>query len=115
MPARAAWPVMNTSSAVESMSVEASRFAALADETRLRILRRLAAGPRCVCDLRADVPVAANLLSYHLKVLRDAGLVTASRRGRWIDYALDHEGLQRLQAALPPPAPTAEGAGEARP
>jgi ArsR family transcriptional regulator, arsenate/arsenite/antimonite-responsive transcriptional repressor len=93
--------VMDTSTIVESTALEASRFAALADETRLRILRLLAGGPRCVCDLRAEVPVAPNLLSYHLKVLRDAGLVTATRRGRWIDYALDRQGLQRLQAAVP--------------
>ena len=41
-----------------------------------------------MCDLQERVPVAANLLSYHLKVLRDAGLVTTARRGRWIDYTL---------------------------
>ena len=35
-----------------------------------------------------ELPIAGNLLSYHLKVLREAGLVTTSRRGRWIDYAL---------------------------
>jgi ArsR family transcriptional regulator, arsenate/arsenite/antimonite-responsive transcriptional repressor len=92
---------MDTSTIVESTALEASRFAALADETRLRILKLLAGGSRCVCDLRAEVPVAPNLLSYHLKVLREAGLVTASRRGRWIDYALDPDGLQRLQAAVP--------------
>ena len=41
-----------------------------------------------MCDLQEHVPIAANLLSYHLKVLREAGLVTTSRRGRWVDYAL---------------------------
>ncbi len=82
--------------------VEASAgFAALADPTRLQILDVLAHGPRCVCDLRDEVPIAANLLSYHLKVLREAGLVTCARRGRWIDYALDEAALARLEAALP--------------
>jgi ArsR family transcriptional regulator, arsenate/arsenite/antimonite-responsive transcriptional repressor len=100
------------SSAVESTMVElASGFAALGDPTRLQILRELAAGTRCVCDLRAEVAVAPNLLSYHLKVLRDAGLVTATRRGRWIDYALRPAGLQRLQAAMPSGEAVTAGAG----
>jgi len=54
-----------------------------------------------VCKLQDHVPIAANLLSYHLKVLRDAGLVTTSRRGRWIDYALAEDAQDRLRAALP--------------
>lgn len=42
-----------------------------------------------------------NQLSYHLKVLREAGLVTASRRGRWMDYRLTDDALARLHATLP--------------
>ena len=49
-----------------------------------------------MCDLREEVPVAANLLSYHLRVLRDAGLVIAARRGRWVDYRLDGGGFAAL-------------------
>jgi ArsR family transcriptional regulator len=74
-------------------------LAALADPVRLRIVRVLADGGRCVCDLREQVPVAPNLLSYHLRVLRDAGLVTATRRGRWVDYRLDGDGFAALWAA----------------
>ena len=73
-------------------------FAALADPVRLAIVGVLAGGGRCVCDLRQQVPVAANLLSYHLRVLRDAGLVTAARRGRWVDYRLDSGGFAALWA-----------------
>ncbi len=51
-----------------------------------------------MCDLRGEVPVAANLLSYHLRVLRDAGLVIAARRGRWVDYRLDGGGFAALWA-----------------
>ena len=69
------------------------RLAALADPVRLRVVGALSGGGRCVCDLQEKVPVAANLLSYHLRVLRDAGLVTAARRGRWIDYRLDGDGF----------------------
>jgi protein-tyrosine-phosphatase/DNA-binding transcriptional ArsR family regulator len=74
---------------------------AAADPTRWTILQRLARGQTCVCDLQAEVAVAPNLLSYHLKVLRDAGLVTCSRRGRWVDYRLCPDATERLTAALP--------------
>ncbi len=74
------------------------RLAALADPVRLRIVGVLAVGGRCVCDLQEKVPVAGNLLSYHLRVLRDAGLVTATRRGRWVDYRLDGGGFAALWA-----------------
>jgi ArsR family transcriptional regulator, arsenate/arsenite/antimonite-responsive transcriptional repressor len=73
-----------------------------ADPARLTILRLLADGPHCVCQLQPQVGIAGNLLSYHLRVLREAGLVTAARRGRWIDYALADDALDRLHAALPP-------------
>ncbi len=74
---------------------------AAADPVRWTVLAVLAGGPRCVCSLQQTLPVAGNLLSYHLKVLRDAGLVTTSRRGRWIDYALADDARDRMSAALP--------------
>ncbi len=76
-------------------------LAAAADPVRWAVLDRLTDGTQCVCDLQAHVPVASNLLSYHLKVLRDAGLVTTARRGRWIDYTLASDAAERLSAALP--------------
>jgi ArsR family transcriptional regulator, arsenate/arsenite/antimonite-responsive transcriptional repressor len=85
--------------AVDSGLVELTdRLAALADPVRLRIVGVLAGGSRCVWDLHGEVPVAANLLSYHLRVLRQAGLVTAARRGRWVDYRLDGDGFAALWA-----------------
>ena len=88
---------------VESISVDsaAAGFSALGDSIRLRILNELAGGQRCVCELLEGIGVAANLLSYHLRVLREAGLVEASRRGRWMDYTLAPDGLARLRAAIP--------------
>ena len=74
---------------------------AVADPVRWTVLTVLTQGPRCVCDLQSQVPVAANLLSYHLKVLRDAALITSSRRGRWVDYALADDTHDRMVAALP--------------
>ncbi|MFJ8630949.1 ArsR/SmtB family transcription factor [Streptomyces sp. NPDC093568] len=74
---------------------------AVADPARLAVIHRLADSPACVCVLQEQVPLALNLLSYHLKVLRAAGLVTCSRRGRWIDYVLAPDALERLHATLP--------------
>lgn len=74
---------------------------AAADPVRWTILQRLTVGQACVCDLQGIVAVAPNLLSYHLKVLRRARLVTCSRRGRWMDYQLAEDAAERLSAALP--------------
>ena len=88
------------SPARQSASVEL--LAVVADPVRWRLVAELARlGTRCVCDLQPVGGVAPNVLSYHLKVLRDAGLVTATRRGRWMDYTLVDDALERLQAALP--------------
>ena len=87
----------------------AALLAAVADANRLALLTLLVAGPTCVCDLQAQVPIAANLLSYHLKVLREAGLIAGVRRGRWIDYSLVEGALARLHAAIPTPPAAAPG------
>ena len=92
-------------------------LAAAADPVRWTVLDRLGEGTTCVCDLQVHVRVAANLLSYHLKVLRDAGLVTAARRGRWVDYTLAPDAHERLAAALPTAqlaAPRAPGISASR-
>lgn len=82
-------------------------FAAVADPTRLGIIRQLAhEGATCVCNIALAETVAPNLLSYHLKVLRDAGLVNAVRRGRWIDYSVTPGAIERLHAALPTSSPS---------
>jgi ArsR family transcriptional regulator len=66
-------------------------FHALSDETRLSILQRLRLGERCVCDLTAQ-----SRLSFHLKVLKDANLVTDRREGRWMYYTLNQETLGEI-------------------
>jgi ArsR family transcriptional regulator len=78
----------------------AAVFAALADPARLRILRVLAGGQRCVCDINGAVPMAANVLSYHLRVLREAGLIDGNRRGRWIDYHLSDGAAELVGDAV---------------
>lgn len=88
---------------LESTSLEsaAGAFSALGDPIRLRVLDALRGGVRCVCELRKEIDVAPNVLSYHLKVLRDAGLVAATRRGRWVDYRLADAALAAIQDVVP--------------
>lgn len=76
-------------------------LSAISDPIRWAVLERLGSGRQCVCDLQASLAIAPNLLSYHLKVLRDAGLVTATRRGRWMDYAMAEDARATMIAALP--------------
>jgi ArsR family transcriptional regulator, arsenate/arsenite/antimonite-responsive transcriptional repressor len=76
---------------------------AVADPVRWSVLQILTDRHACVCDLQEHVPIAANLLSYHLKMLRDVGLVRTRRRGRWIDYSLAEGALERLHDSLPRP------------
>ena len=76
----------------------AKLFKALGDETRLEILGLLsAAGAElCVCDIESHFDLAQPTVSHHLKILREAGLVTAERRGTWVYYALEHRTLGLL-------------------
>jgi ArsR family transcriptional regulator len=64
------------------------RLRILADPTRLQVLRELADGALHVGDLNERIPIAQNLLSHHLRVLREAGLVSATRDGKCVLYAL---------------------------
>ncbi len=83
-------------------AVAARLFHALADETRLAILRQLRdEGEVCACDFRACCTLAQPTVSHHLKVLREAGLVTAEKRGLWVHYQLNQETMERLRAFLP--------------
>jgi ArsR family transcriptional regulator len=75
-------------------------FHALADETRLRILEQLADGEHCVCDLTDALEAGQSRLSFHLKSLKDAGLVSDRREGRWIYYALNPQTLGELREAV---------------
>ena len=63
-------------------------FHALSDETRLAILGMLRGGERCVCELQDELDAAQSRLSFHLRVLKEAGLVTDRKEGRWSYYTL---------------------------
>jgi ArsR family transcriptional regulator, arsenate/arsenite/antimonite-responsive transcriptional repressor len=75
-------------------------FHALSDGTRLQILERLRGGERCVCDLTDAMDAAQSRLSFHLKVLKDAGLLTDRREGRWMYYTVDREKLAEAAELL---------------
>ncbi len=89
--------------------MHAAQFQALADPVRLQILTVLQEGSRCVCEIQSAIgPIAGNLLSYHLGILRNAGLVSAQRRGRWLDYRLEYAAFEELRASLPRHVPDAQ-------
>ncbi len=87
---------MAARSTKQSMSV-AKVFQALSDETRLLILEQLKDGEQCVCDLTDVFKTGQSRLSFHLRVLKDAGLILARPEGRWMYYSLNAAGVKDLQ------------------
>ena len=82
-----------------SLDPEVRLLAALADPTRLAIVRQLAQDTEtCACDFTSCCDVGQPTVSHHLRVLREAGVVTSERRGQWIFYKLAPETAERLGA-----------------
>jgi ArsR family transcriptional regulator, arsenate/arsenite/antimonite-responsive transcriptional repressor len=79
-----------------SLTQAAGWFHALSDETRLRIIDRLSAGEQCVCDLTDILETGQSRLSFHLKILKDAGILKDRREGRWVYYCLNAEVVDEL-------------------
>ena len=72
-------------------------FAALADSTRLAIVRELAGAPEvCACDFTSCCDVRQPTVSHHLRVLREAGIIESERRGTSIFYRLAPGAMERL-------------------
>jgi ArsR family transcriptional regulator len=81
----------------------APAFKALGDPIRLQLLSQIASNPEgesCVCDLECGFDVSGPTISHHLKVLREAGLITGERRGTWIYYSAVREKLSELAGLL---------------
>jgi ArsR family transcriptional regulator, arsenate/arsenite/antimonite-responsive transcriptional repressor len=99
-------PVLCCGPSTEPLDLHASetvaaRFRALADPTRVAIVNRLASTEECcVCDLNAAFDLSQPTISHHLRVLRDAGLVEASRRGTWSYYRLVPAAVRELRHTL---------------
>jgi len=75
-------------------------FHALSDETRLEIIELLRRGERCVCELTDTLDAAQSRLSFHLRVLKDAGIVRDRKDGRWVYYELDPEVFEETETLL---------------
>ena len=81
----------------------ANGFTALSDPVRLGILSMLAAsssGEVCVCDFVGPLGKSQPTISHHLKILSEAGLIQGDRRGKWVWYSLNRDGLSALRAAI---------------
>ena len=91
---------MNISVAVQDRRRTARLLHALADETRLRIVDQLAYGEQCVCDLTGALGAGQSRLSFHIKTLKDAGLLIDRREGRWICYSLNRDVLPELRGVV---------------
>ncbi|HEY2854143.1 MAG TPA: metalloregulator ArsR/SmtB family transcription factor [Gemmatimonadaceae bacterium] len=74
----------------------AQLFHALSDETRLEIIEKLRSGEQCVCDLQDDLEAAQSRLSFHLRVLKEAGLVADRKEGRWSYYSIVPDALAEV-------------------
>ena len=87
-------------------AVELARsFKALGDPVRMRLLSLIAShagGEACVCDLTDVFDLTGPTISHHLKVLREAGLISGERRGTWVYYRIEPAALDRLSAVLVP-------------
>ena len=84
-------------STLKSTARAAELFHALADPTRLEILEELKEGERCVCELTESMQTGQARLSFHLKVLKEAGLILDRPEGRWMYYRLHAETLDELE------------------
>ena len=81
-------------------------FKALGDPVRLRLLSLIGAhqgGEICVCDLTTAFDLTQPTISHHLKVLREAGIITSERRGTWVYYRLVPAALERMAGLLSVP------------
>jgi len=88
---------------VDTAEMLAHAFKALSDPVRLRLLSIIAAAPSgevCACDLAAPVGKSQPTVSHHLKVLREAGLVTSTKRGTWVHYSAVPHRLEALRGVL---------------
>ena len=86
-------------------------FHALSDETRVRLIESLCGGEQCVCDLQSALGAAQSRLSFHLRVLKEAGIVSDRKEGRWVHYALRPEALEEMTGYLQACKPVATSPG----
>ena len=88
-------PAVATNS-VPAVDRAVTLFHALSDSTRLAIVEMLRDGERCVCDLQDELDAAQSRLSFHLRVLKEAGVLSDRREGRWSYYSIVPEALAEV-------------------
>lgn len=90
------------SSEKESLKLKsiANFFNTIADENRIRILCLLKKESKCVCEIWSGLGIAQNLASYHLKVLKDLGVIKSEKKGFKVFYTLDKEKLDQYLSHL---------------
>ena len=93
---------MTTATAATSLDTAraAELFHALSDTIRLDVVGLLLDGERCVCELMEELELAQSRLSWHLKTLSDAGIITGRREGRWNYYSLNTDVLSETRRLL---------------
>ena len=85
----------------------AALFHALSDEIRIEVVQLLMGGERCVCELMDELEMAQSKLSWHLKTLSDAGIISGRREGRWNYYSLNVDALGEAKSILADLEPSA--------
>jgi ArsR family transcriptional regulator len=96
---------VTTATAIDSTRA-AELFHALSDPIRVDVVAMLMDGERCVCDLMDDLELQQSRLSWHLKTLVEAGIITGRREGRWNYYSLNKEALAEATEFLSALKPT---------
>jgi len=81
-------------------AAEAKRFKAFCDENRLKIIELLQGGELCACELLKALDMSQSTLSYHMKILCDAGVVINRQEGKWAHYRINPEGGELAIATL---------------
>lgn len=82
------------------MQEKALVFKALGDETRLQIIAMLSRENLCACQLQDSFSITAATLSYHLKILQEAGLIQGQKEGYWTRYSLDKPKIETVMQSL---------------
>ena len=96
-------PLVREPLSAEAAAELAIRLRALADPARVRLMSLIAShegAEACVCDVSVGLELSQPTISHHLKVLRNAGLLTAERRGSWVYYRVVSDALQQLSQVL---------------
>ncbi len=95
-------PIASADLTDEEAEATATLFRALGDANRVRIMNRLATSPvpACACVLNEDLAISQPTMSFHLKKLVDAGILSRERRGVWAYYSIDTEAARRIRGVL---------------